>query len=97
MSENTAPTPAPTYSGQDLADLIGVQGIQLRRYIRSDGTRVGRGRTYKFTAEESLAILTGFAGTRQKEELTDAQKEELAQLFAAPAEEGSEEGSTEGE
>ena len=53
-------TPAPkAHSGQDIADALGVQGIQLRRYIRSDGTRVGRGRTYKFSTEEAIQIAQG--------------------------------------
>lgn len=50
-----------TYSGQDIADAIGVEGITLRRYIRSDGTRVGRGKKYTFSAEEATNIVKGFA------------------------------------
>jgi hypothetical protein len=88
--QNTAPeatTPAPrTFSGQDLADLIGVQGIQLRRYIRSDGTRVGRGRTYKFTTEEAAAILEGFVASKTKDADAEKIKAEVAELLT-PAEE----------
>jgi len=78
-------TPAPkAHSGQDIADALGVQGIQLRRYIRSDGTRVGRGRTYKFSTEEAIAIAQGYAATKEKsKELTEDQAKEVAQLFAA--------------
>lgn len=50
-----------TYSGQDIADAIGVEGITLRRYIRSDGTRVGRGKKYSFSADEARTIVQGFS------------------------------------
>lgn len=50
-----------SFSGQDIADAIGVEGITLRRYIRSDGTRVGRGKKYSFSADEARSIVQGFA------------------------------------
>lgn len=74
-----------TYSGQDIADALGVQGIQLRRYIRSDGTRVGRGRTYKFSADEARQIAEGYAQTRQKEDLSADEKALIAEALALPA------------
>jgi hypothetical protein len=63
-------TTAPkAYSGQDLANLLKVEGIKLRRYIREDGTRVGRGRTYSFGTEEARSILEGFVARSEKIEL----------------------------
>jgi len=81
-------TPAPkAHSGQDIANALGVQGIQLRRYIRSDGTRVGRGRTYKFSTEEAIQIAQGYAATKEKsKELTEAQAKEITALFTEETE-----------
>jgi hypothetical protein len=59
-----------SYSGQDLADLVGVEGITFRRYIRSDGTRVGRGKKYSFNTEDATLLLTGFL-TGREAEVTD--------------------------
>ena len=84
--ESTTPAPK-AYSGQDIADALGVQGIQLRRYVRSDGTRVGRGRTYKFSTEEAIAIAQGYAATQEKsKKLTEDQATKVAALFAAEEE-----------
>lgn len=49
-----------SFSGQDLADLTGVEGITFRRYIRSDGTRVGRGKKYAFDADTAKLLIQGF-------------------------------------
>lgn len=49
-----------SFSGQDLADLTGVEGITFRRYIRSDGTRVGRGKKYSFDADTASLLIQGF-------------------------------------
>jgi hypothetical protein len=84
-----------TYSGQDIADRLEVEGITLRRYIRSDGTRVGRGRKYSFTEEDAKAIAIGFLlqGTKEadKEEAEAEITEEVEALFATEESEVEEE------
>lgn len=61
-----------SYSGQQLADLVKVEGITFRRYIRSDGTRVGRGKKYAFDAEDAQLLIQGFlTGKKGTVEVTD--------------------------
>lgn len=61
-----------SFSGQDLADLTGVEGITFRRYIRSDGTRVGRGKKYAFDADTAKLLIQGFlTGKSGTVEVTD--------------------------
>jgi len=100
-------TTAPkAYSGQDLANLLDIEGIKLRRYIREDGTRVGRGRTYAFSQEEARTILEGFVSRTEKtpldpeaegydEEKATHLKDQVEQLLNPPAEETTEEEATE--
>ena len=75
-----------TFSGQAIADALGVEGIRLRRHIRSDGTRVGRGKTYAYTEAEAVAIALSFAQKSEKEPLTEEQVTEIQAAFAAPEE-----------
>jgi len=82
-----------SFSGQDLADLAGVEGITFRRYIRSDGTRVGRGKKYSFTAEDAELLLTGFLtgkkdadGNKMDEETAAAKANELINEEVSQAE-----------
>ena len=48
------------FTGQDLADIAEVPGIKFRRFIREDGTRVGRGKAYGFDRDEARAYLAAF-------------------------------------
>ena len=63
------------YTGQNLADIAGVEGITFRRFIRADGTRVGRGKAYKFDRDEARAYLAAFLGVElaEAEELLSAE------------------------
>jgi hypothetical protein len=53
------------FTGQQLADIAGVEGITFRRFVRRDGTRVAnreapRARSYRFDRDEARAYLAAF-------------------------------------